>query len=359
MNILEMQKLDQSKTPLIATRDKMRLRSYFVLIFICAANALAADEIIRLPNEPIFPGQAPAIVSETILEARDLTISRKYAEAERLLWKLVKKLPDDPSGSAGLMVLYEIRMLENEEPFLDAEMRRAIEINRKAIEKYKKSAPENSWYYTLIGASLGIEGIYFLWQNHFMDAGIRGYAAIQSMQKAREIDSQNWEARLGLGVYSYYRSVYSAKVPFLADAADSAEKGIAEVKLARQNRVYLDETARIALCRIYFDAKKYDAAEKLADGLIEDYPKFPAFYLFAARGLFEEGRYVDALPYYEKVYDIDPTLSFAPYRAGVCLEKTGRKNEAADWYRKAVAGAKNRKSDKWSGIAKNRIEALK
>ena len=222
----------------------------------------------------------------------------------------------------------------------------------------KGITPRKTWHYTLIGASLGIEGIYHLWRNDFIPAGIRGYGAIKFMRKALESDPQNWEARLGLGVYTYYRSVYAAKVPFLPDSVDKRELGIGEVKLAGRKRRYLDETSRIALCRIHLDGKRYGEAKKIAVGLINEYPGFLIFYLFGARAAFEAENFKEALPYYEKAYNIDPALPFAPYRMGVCHEKLKNAAEAARWHKIAAAAGAKRHPDKWGKKARRRLEKL-
>ena len=330
------------------------------LILIIAAIALMtpAQENLQLPKEPIYPGQAPEEVSVAVFEARDMVIQRRYAEAERILWKFTRSHPDSPVGPTGLMVVYQVRMLENEEFFLDDEMRRVIELNRTALLKFRKVAPKNAWYFTLIGASLGIEGIYHLWRDDYVPAGLRGYAAIQNMGKALEADKLNWEARMGLGLYTYYRSVYALKVPFLPASVDRREEGIAEVKLAGEKRVYLDETARIALCRIYFDGHRYDESKKAADGLIKDYPSFLVSYLFAAKACFGAGKFAEAIPYYEKACQIDPSLTFAPYRLGVCFQNIGNKDMAAKWFKIAIEAGKKRNGDKWGTEARVQLRAL-
>jgi len=330
------------------------------LIPIIAAIALMApaQETLQLPREPIYPGQAPEEVSEAVFNARDMVIQRRYAEAEQLLWKFTRSHPDSPVGPTALMVVYQVRMLENEEFFLADEMRRVIELNRTALLKFRKVAPKNAWYYTLIGASLGIEGIYHLWRDDYVPAGLRGYAAIQDMQKALEADKSNWEARMGLGLYTYYRSVYALKVPFLPASVDRREEGIAEVKLAGEKRAYLDETARIALCRIYFDGHRYDESKRVADGLIEDYPSFLVSYLFAAKACFGAGKFAEAISYYKKAYQIDPSLTFAPYRLGVCFQNIGRKDIAAKWFKVAIESGKKKNGDKWGAEAYKQLRAL-
>jgi tetratricopeptide (TPR) repeat protein len=313
---------------------------------------------IQLPKEPIFPGQAPPEVTDLVLGARDLVIQRRYDEAEKALWIYTRAHPDNPVGPAALMTVLQIRMLENEEPFLDGEMRQVIGISRAALDTFRNRARRDNWYYSLLGASFGIEAVYYLWRDDYLSAGVVGWPAIQYLDKARKMDDRNWEARLGIGLYTYYRNAYASKFLFVPMSANKREYGINEIKLAGQNRKYLDETARIALCRLYMDDRQSGKAKQVADDLINQYPSFLLFYLFAARSCFEAGNYRDAIHYYEKAYRLDSRLSFAPYRLGVCYSNLKNNREATKWYKISVEAGRNRPSNKWSVLANKNLNNM-
>jgi len=326
------------------------------LFALLAASAGPGD--MKLPREPIYPGQVPREVSDAILDARELVMRREYRQAERLLWKLTRSRPADPSGPTALMVVYQVRMLENEEFFLHGEMERVMEINRRALARFGEDAPRNTWYYTMSGASLGIRAVYHLWRDEYILSAIHGIRAIGYMRRAGEMNPRNWEARMGLGLYIYYRSVYAAKVPFLPASMDRREHGIREVRLAGRNRLYLYETSKIALCRIHMDGGRYEEARRISDELIDEFPHFLVFYLFSARSMYEAGNYARAAPYYRKAYRIDPGLPFAPYRLGRCYEELGRPGEAEKWYARS-ASTGNPAFRKWNGKAEKRLEKLR
>jgi tetratricopeptide (TPR) repeat protein len=92
--------------------------------------------------------------------------------------------------------------------------------------------------------------------------------------------------------------------------------------------------------------------------LINDYPAFLIFDLFAARACFEAGKFADAASYYEKAYKLDPNLSFAPYRLGVCHNKLGNKDEAVKWFKIAMVAGQKRKDDRWGREASEEISAI-
>ncbi len=328
----------------------------FIPFALLLASASPGD--VKLPREPIYPGSVPQKVSDTILDVRDLVMQRHYREAEKMLWELARSRPGDPSGPTALMVVYQVRMLENEEYFLHDEMERVIEMNHRALERFRKEAPRDTWYHTLLGASLGIQAVYHLWRNEFILSAIHGIKAIGSMKRAKKRDSRNWEARMGLGLYIYYRSVYAAKVPFLPKSMDKRAYGIAEVKSAGRNKAYLYETSKIALCRIHMDGGRYEKARRISDELIEEFPHFLIFYLFSARSMFEAGNYAQAVPYYRKAYRLDSGLPFAPYRLGRCYEELGRMDKARKWYARS-ASIDNPALKKWNGRAEKRLEKLK
>jgi tetratricopeptide (TPR) repeat protein len=54
-----------------------------------------------------------------------------------------------------------------------------------------------------------------------------------------------------------------------------------------------------------------------------------------ADDLFFEGRYEDAIQWYEKVLDIDPTHLDALNSKGISLKELGQYEQAIEWYDKA------------------------
>jgi tetratricopeptide (TPR) repeat protein len=309
----------------------------FVLIFlpgISAGSELRTD---------IFPGECSPEISYAILRAYDHALSREYDDARRICEDMEIRFPFHPAGSAGLMTLYQVMMLENDDYSYDEELKAAAVRNQAAIEKFLQTAPRNSWYYTLCGASWGIQGIYYLRQDEYWAAFIRGLRALRFINKAVEIDPENREARMGLGVYLYYRSAYSYFIPVFFP--DRREEGIREVERAGEEREYLHEVSRIALYYIYLNEKDYDKSVAYMEALIAERPEFVVFYQLAGRAVFEKGDYEAAIRYYESIHEIDPSLYLPLFKLGQCYFKLGQDDKAKAYLERFLETARNPRGD--------------
>jgi tetratricopeptide (TPR) repeat protein len=212
-----------------------------------------------------------------------------------------------------------------------------------AADRYMEKAPKkNDWYYTLLGATWGIQGIYFLRRDEYASGAYYGVKGLYYMQTAEQMNEKNYEARLGIGLYLYYRSAYSRFIPI--PWLDQRAEGIKMVKEAGEHRPYLSEVSKIALFYIYNNEKDYDTAFKYIHELIGVRPDFPIFYHFAGRALMNKGDFQDAEGYYLRMSRIDPTLYFPYFQLGVCELNLGHKAEAQKWFEKFFAVLGGRQS---------------
>lgn len=287
----------------------------------------------------IFPGECRPEISDAILRAYDLALERKYEDARRICEQLERDYPDDPAGSAGLMVLYQVMMLENDDYAYDRELKAAAERNQAAIVRFLKSAPKNPWYYTLVGTGWGIQGIYYLRQDQYLRGFYRGYNGLRYLRVALKMNPDDWEARLGLGVFIYYSSAYTSFLPFFFP--DRRAEGIREVEQAGKYRPYLYEVSRIALYHIYNNEHDYDRGLAIMQELLARRPQFVVYDQFAGRALIQKGDYRGALPYYRRIQELDPSLYLPLFKLGECYFKLGEDREAKAYLEKFLGQAKN------------------
>jgi tetratricopeptide (TPR) repeat protein len=282
--------------------------------------------------QAIFPGQAEPEVSAGILHAYDHALRREYKEAKSVCAELGRRFPQSPAGPVGEMVLYQVMMLENDDYQYDREFRDAALRSETAAEAFAGTAPKNDWYYTLLGAAWGIEGIYYLRQDEYLEGVLRGLKGLNHMQQAAKRNPENWEAQLGIGLYLYYRSAYSAFIPL--PGLDQRRQGITMVAEAGRRRPYLHEVSWIALYYIYLNENDYDRARSYMDALIVERPDFPIFYLLAGRAMLAKPDYRAAAAYFESIRRLDPGLYISYFRLGECALHSGRKDEARSWFQR-------------------------
>lgn len=294
-----------------------------MITFGASAQELPSDQVI-------FPGQADPRVSAAIIAAYNHALKREYFSARALCLQMERDFPGDPSGATGEMVLYQVMMLENDDYEFDAEFSSAARKAEADSLKFFDAGSLNDWSYTLLGAAWGVQGIYYLRRDEYWDGLTCGARGLYYMQTAADRNPNNWEARMGIGLFLYYRSAYASllHLPWF----DQRKRGIAEVEMAGQKRKYLNEVSRIALYYIYMNEKDYDRARAYMDGLIAERPYFVIFYQLAGRAMIYKGDYLDAYNYYLKMQTLDPRLYIPYYKLGECALKMGKKAEAQKWF---------------------------
>jgi tetratricopeptide (TPR) repeat protein len=284
------------------------------------------------PEQAIFPGQAEPELSRLIMGAFDLALSRDYEGAKKKCVELGDILPENPAGPTGEMVLYQVMMLENDDYEYDAEFRDAARRSIERADIFVDKAEKNDWYYTLLGATWGIQGIYYLRQDEFLTGLYYGVKGLYYMQVAEDMSDENWEAKLGIGLYVYYRSAFASFIPI--PWLDQREKGIEMIKASGENREYLEEVSRIAMVIISLTEKRYDDARSSMDKLIEERPYFPVFYQFAGRAMTEKGDYETAFEYYDRMREVDPKLYLPYFKMGECSMQMEKNEAAKKWFNK-------------------------
>jgi tetratricopeptide (TPR) repeat protein len=310
-----------------------------IAVFALLLGLLAGPAPAAPLRTDIFPGECQPEISDAILRAYDLALARQYQDARRICERLERDYPDDPAGSAGLMVLFQVMMLENDDYAYDRELKAAAERNQAAINRFLEKATRNSWYYTLAGTSWGIQGIYYLRQDQYLMGFYRGYNGLRYLRVALKMNPDDWEARMGLGVFLYYSSAYTSFLPFIFP--DRRAEGIREVEQAGKHRPYLSEVSRIALYYIYLNEHDYDRGLAVMRELLAERPQFVVYCQFAGRALIQKGDFQSALSYYRRIQEIDPSLYLPLFKLGECYFQLGEHGQAQAYLEKFLSQAKN------------------
>jgi len=311
------------------TRTIAATLAVLLAVIMVRLPAGGSDIISPSPDQVVFPGQAPRAVSEGVLTAYDQTLSRKYNDALDTCREMGALLPESPAGPTGEMVIYQVMMLENEDYAWDSEFRDAADRAVSRAKVFAENAPRNDWYYTMLGAAWGIQGIYYLRQDEYLSGLYYGVRGLNHMQKAHEINPENWEAAMGVGLYLYYRSAYSRFIPL--PWLDQREKGIELVRKAGENRPYLFEISQIALYYIYMNEEDYDRARSYITPLIEERPDFPVFHHFCGRAMLAKGDLDEAAQHYTDMHEVDADLYLPYYKLAVIRHRQGMDEEAREW----------------------------
>jgi tetratricopeptide (TPR) repeat protein len=283
------------------------------ILFLCAWASASAAEVDRE-----LKGKEKELV-ERALKGQDAIFARDYGEAMRVFGELQRDFPDSPAGSFGKMAVYEIRMLEREDTHLRkqflAEAKKGLAIAKSVQQKYNPT----TWDLFLAGSILGLDGFFKARHDQWWDAYVQGGKSRQLFRRVKKMDPDFIDADFGLGMYLYWRSVFTRDLWFLKMFPDRREEGIAIVKNVADNGRFAKDLARANLTIMYFEEKQYDKAENILRDYVSRYPNNVILRRLYGKVLISLKRYDQAVGEFERMLGIDPILKKPHYFIGAAL----------------------------------------
>lgn len=288
-----------------------QLLNYFLLVlgFCLVSQVVAAD-----------------IISET-LHGKELLFQRNYPAALELFKKIENDYPDSPAGSFGQMAAWQIAMFEN----LDFRFRGEYKAAEKRFERTvaemlsKKPAP---WDLFTAGAGYGMRGFYYARDGRWFRALGSALRAVQLLKRLAFINPTFIDAKLGTGMYDYWRSVMTKGLNFLPFFGDHRRRGIAQLEGVVRDGDYAKDLAHANLIFIYAQERRYREARAIVDKFLKDYPKNIILRQLSGRIYFATRQYDNALAEYKKVLEMDSAMTKSLYYMGVIMmNKPGGKSD--------------------------------
>ncbi len=138
------------------------------------------------------------------------------------------------------------------------------------LENAGLSPADRSRLYFYRGSALGLLAFYHGEQKNWWEALKYGRASMTDLENALQLDSTQVEARLGIGVYLYWRSRKTTWIPFLEDRSAQAITMISAVAAVNSPSQAM---AAHQLVYVLLDAGRFTEAEKLAGKWCAVYPE--------------------------------------------------------------------------------------
>lgn len=257
------------------------------------------------------------------LQGQELIFARDYKGALKIFDELERDYPDSPAGPFGRMAIYEVRMLEREDFHLEREYDRAAERGRELVGRVLQRYNPGAWDQFLAGSIEGLDGFIKARKGSWWGAYVAGTKARQLFHRVKEMDRGFMDADFGLGMYLYWRSVYTQKLWFLRFFPDKRDEGIAIVeRVAREGR-FAKELAHVNLSIMYMEEKRFADAQKVLEHFAQRYPENVILRKLLGKVLVAQKRYDAALGHFRAMHDIDPELKKAHYFIGATLVLEG------------------------------------
>lgn len=132
---------------------------------------------------------------------------------------------------------------------------------------------------------------------------------IRSLKKAIKGDPGWVDPYFGLGVYEYWRSVYTQRLRFIPFFPDRRQEGVDKLKRVIQEGRFTNDLARGALAWIYYNEEQYKKAEALCFPLRKKYPGNLVLRTLKAHILTAKRQFDPALREYQKILAVDPQMT--------------------------------------------------
>jgi len=241
-----------------------------------------------------------------ILKGVEFLYDWEFNKAELIFQKYIKNNPDEPVGYFYYAMVTWSRLASgfwSPETVAEYEKRvdQTVSIAKMKIERGKA----NSFTYFYMGGAIGFKGRLHLMEHKWFQSFNLAVNSIASLKKCQELDPDNKDVLLGLGIYDYYTARLSGVLKFLTYLfirKGDVEEGIRKLNLAANEAVYASVEAKSVLLHIYlFMESDYEKSLPLALELAERFKNNPRQTYFLGLVYLKLGRKDDYLSVLQRI----------------------------------------------------------
>lgn len=304
--------------------------------------------MLKIPARMAFTGlalccmgtaRAELPIDSLATEGLRFAYQQKYHRADSLFLRLGS---NHPAGPFLQTLLAQYRMIE-EQDYRDGKSLYALceTVLERSESLRKRGKKAEALFYR--GMAYGAMASYEEKTSSWLSSILHGLKGISALEKCVELDSSNYDALAGLGVYHYWKGKVTSSVRWFR-FLDEREKGKGELIAAVKKGRLLNHAARYSLLWAYYAEGRSDSALALADEFLRSYPANTIFLRARNDILFRKKEWKKAESGYGKllrIYHAHPTKSRieefeCTYKRAVALENLGRRAEAIRTYKASL-----------------------
>ena len=279
----------------------------------------------------LFSSFAHADIISDTMQGQELLFQRNYPAAIELFQKIEQEYPASPAGAFGQMASYQLMMFEN----LDFRFRTKYETSERRFEKVvlqMLSGKPKSFDLFVAGAGYGMRGFYYIRDGRWVRAVGSAVRAVQLLKRAAFVDKEFLDARLGIGMYNYWRSALTKGLYFLPFFSDHRAEGIEDIKQVVDNGRFANKLAKANLAFIYSEEHRHLDAQKALEPFLQEYPNNIILRQLSGRLYMWLRQYDKSLQEFEKILKIDPSMTKTYFYMGVVMMRKPGFNVLAKKY---------------------------
>ena len=263
------------------------------------------------------------------LAGQTLIFNRRYPEAQAHFLRLAQQYPDSALGSFGLMALYNSQMFENFDFSLDSTFEEEHKRNKVIVDKILKKENSSAWEDFLCGASKGLSGFYYVRKDQYLKAMSESGDAKKCLERALKKDPAFADVYLGLGLYDYWKSVFTSRIKFLPFFKDRRKEGIEEIQRATKESIVAGDLSMAALAFVYHEQNNGVKGAPVAQALLDKYPQNIIMRNLKGNFLSLTRKFPEAQATLDEVLKMDPKINVARYFKALAYNRAGDKKMAA------------------------------
>jgi len=279
------------------------------------------------------------------IEGQKRIFERNYDDAVRLFKYVEAEYPMSGLGIFGQMAVLEVKMLEREDFHLENEFLETAKRGEELVDKVMQLYRPSDLDLFFCGGIVGLEGFFRARHGQWWAAYTRGNISRQIFNSILKHNPSFIDAEFGLGMYTYWRSVFTNEIKFLPFFSDRRAEGIATVERVAREGTLAKEMAKVNLGIIYFEEKRYADAIRVFEDFVSRYPKNVILHQLLGRILLADKKYDRSIEEFKKVLALDPQISKTHYFIATAIVIDGKKErfpEAEGELKKFLEGAQDR-----------------
>ena len=235
-------------------------------------------------------------IDQRVQHGIDEIYNFEFDKAESDFSEVIKLRPDHPVGYFfRAMIQWERIISKFEDESQDEKLYKLLDEVVERCEKRLDDNPEDVTAMFFKGGAVGFRGRLRANRGKWLGAANDGIVALPLVRKAYELEPNNYDVLLGIGIYNYYAAVIPGKYPLVKPVmiffpSGDRMKGLEQLRQASLHAKYAHVEAAYFLMQNYFTYEKdYVKALELARQLHEKYPNNSMFYRYLGRCLVSTG----------------------------------------------------------------------
>jgi tetratricopeptide (TPR) repeat protein len=232
------------------------------------------------------------VIDQRVQHGIDEIYNFEFDKADADISEVIKLCPDHPVGYFfRAMIQWERIISKFDDESQDEKLYKLLDVVVDLCEKRLDENPEDVAAMFFKGGAVGFRGRLRANRGKWLRAANDGMVALPLVRKAYELEPNNYDVLLGIGIYNYYAAVIPGRYPFVKPAmiffpSGDRKKGLEQLRQASLHAKYAQVEATYFLMQNYFTYEKdYTSALDLARKLHEKYPNNSMFYRYLGRCL--------------------------------------------------------------------------